>query len=1185
MKKKTGCIFLSFALLLLTGFFVNAEEAEAQPYTGYYNLSLGVVNSGSCTAMQAMAVSGNDIYSVKIATDNSEAILYRTDRKNGATVAMTVDGAAYAKNLYHANDMCAAEVNGETYLFIATLHSGEKGVVCLKISASTAITHAVYSLRRNDSNGTEFSASGISTLDVSGNTVKLLLTSGFSSYIAMADLNAGNTVLSSALAFQINSANAYSLARTLTRSPNATVTVQGVGYSDDTFYVPLTVDHRSVILLYPNIGEAIESCDTSLTTTLDACIHVSNSGYHSFEIESIGIADGIVYFSTNRMRINNHSMASISFLTESASLRFDGREAVRDDGLYQLCDATDTSYVLTDNLTEGKLTVSKTTGANTEYFGLESDREGCYYIRCLTTKNYLTVYDDHAVGQEKKMSGDQQRWMIKYVGNGKSALISKYNRAYLYYDDSVNLVTTSTVEKTWILSMYKDTVALEALLFDYELYTACYPEETVAMTQAQALAHWKSTGKAAGYIASMFFDAKYYLANNADVAKAYGENNYSKAYSHFVNYGFWEGRQGSMFFSLKDYISRSENADIKAVHYPDKVAVMKHFYQYGANESLTRAHRAGADSFSVMSCVAEYELHADSGYGFLVDYIKKNVAIAKVTTQAELEDLLFDAKYYQENNSKLNENNTALMNMPGDTFEDKLLYHWKNYGISEGLAASVYFKASYYKTKYMSSSATAAEAYAHFVEFGFWDQRSASAYFDGQSYLYGLQHSGSCLHELCVTSIQQATCEIAGAGSTYCCLCKEMIKQELLPALGHSYESVVTAPTCTEKGSTTYNCTLCEHCFVSDETLALGHSYIYSNSGEMHAVTCANCDYSTNEDHHYMDGVCICGAVEITAPVYVPNDKLTFTMSISVGEEMAVSYNILGTAVNSYKDFYLEVIKDVADGEAVETVYGITDRREAMTIKTHATTGEALMYQATYKGINAKEMGDIFSTTLYAIAEDGTIYYGNTIVNSIKGFLIGRIEDSSSIPELKTMAVDMLNYGAAAQVRLDYNADNLVTNDLTQAQLDNATKALPEATDYAAISDYGANLSAQISVAARVQLHLTSIYTPSDAAVLKCIIADAETEKILAELPVSVKSGIMCTAMYDAVGAKEMRRVITATIYEGESAVSKTLSWSVESYVAQVRAKADVADSELNMVNAMLIYGDSVAAYMKAIGQ
>jgi len=86
----------------------------------------------------------------------------------------------------------------------------------------------------------------------------------------------------------------------------------------------------------------------------------------------------------------------------------------------------------------------------------------------------------------------------------------------------------------------------------------------------------------------------------------------------------------------------------------------------------------------------------------------------------------------------------------------------------------------------------------------------------------------------------------------------------------------------------------------------------------------------------------------------------------------------------------------------------------------------------------------------------------------------------------------------------------------------------------------------------------------------------------LAEIAATNKGNIMFSAIYENVGAKEMRDVINATFYEGETAISQTVSWSVESYVAQVRAKINVAEDELNMVNAMLTYGDSVAAYMEA---
>ena len=47
----------------------------------------------------------------------------------------------------------------------------------------------------------------------------------------------------------------------------------------------------------------------------------------------------------------------------------------------------------------------------------------------------------------------------------------------------------------------------------------------------------------------------------------------------------------------------------------------------------------------------------------------------------------------------------------------------------------------------------------------------------------------------------------------------------IIPALGHSYSSTVTAPSCTDMGYTTHTCSICGESYVDNYTNALGHAY------------------------------------------------------------------------------------------------------------------------------------------------------------------------------------------------------------------------------------------------------------------------------------------------------------------------------------------------------------------------
>ncbi len=435
-------------------------------------------------------------------------------------------------------------------------------------------------------------------------------------------------------------------------------------------------------------------------------------------------------------------------------------------------------------------------------------------------------------------------------------------------------------------------------------------------------------------------------------------------------------------------------------------------------------------------------------------------------------------------------------------------------------------------------------------------------------------------HDLYITESQSATCEDSGIDYYACRRCDYTEKVLAADPTGHDYTAVETAPTCTEAGFTTYTCGNCGHAYTEPGAPALDHSYNYIDIESSHIVYCSACDYSAEEPHNFVNGFCVCGAQGSNEPQVLPS--LAFNMDISAGAEMVVNYNFMAGIVSSYSDFYLEIKKDVAGSDPIITTYGMTSDRVAMGYMPHPVTGAPLMYNASYAGINAKEMGDNFATTLYVVDENGTVYRSETVVRSIKDYLTGKINDENSIPEMKTMGVDMLNYGAAAQVHFGYDTENLVNADLTEEQLAYATTEEPVAVDSYLLTGDGENVNTNITVGSKVEVSLSFIYRgASDVNAVKCVVTDEDGE-VLAELKPVCLANIMFSAKYDNVGAREMRKPIKITFYEGDKAVSKTVTWSVESYVAQVRARNDATAEEIAVVNAMLVYGDSVAAYMEA---
>ncbi|MBO4938474.1 MAG: S-layer homology domain-containing protein [Oscillospiraceae bacterium] len=96
-----------------------------------------------------------------------------------------------------------------------------------------------------------------------------------------------------------------------------------------------------------------------------------------------------------------------------------------------------------------------------------------------------------------------------------------------------------------------------------------------------------------------------------------------------------------------------------------------------------------------------------------------------------------------------------------------------------------------------------------------------------------------------ISGALDATCTAPGyTGDKVCRNCGEILTPgQEIPASGHSYRAVVTAPTCTEGGFTTYTCGTCSDSYTADETAAAGHTY---DAGIVTAPTCTTEGFTTH---------------------------------------------------------------------------------------------------------------------------------------------------------------------------------------------------------------------------------------------------------------------------------------------------------------------------------------------------
>ena len=313
---------------------------------------------------------------------------------------------------------------------------------------------------------------------------------------------------------------------------------------------------------------------------------------------------------------------------------------------------------------------------------------------------------------------------------------------------------------------------------------------------------------------------------------------------------------------------------------------------------------------------------------------------------------------------------------------------------------------------------------------------------------------------------------------------------------------------------------------------------------------------------------------------------MAFRHSCSFNDSLTVNYYVPAAPLEGFSNLRLVLEKQVFDGNGNFTwaEYEVTDYKDR--------TNDGVAYKVfSFNNIAAKEMGDEIRAILYA-EKDGITYSSEVDVYSVKAYSFNRLQNSSDY-NFKRLLVDMLNYGAAAQVYFGYNTENLVNADLTEEQkaYGTATAEMPELVSVESIKEtpgstaefYGKSVVLENSVELKYYMRFDT-GAPADSVklVLTYTAADGRPYEVVIPASEFVYSNKYSaySAKLTTIAAKDMSSKVTAEIFDGDTLIGDVLEYSIESY-AYNRLIKSTDENFKTLVIEMMKYGKSAENYFR----
>ncbi len=320
---------------------------------------------------------------------------------------------------------------------------------------------------------------------------------------------------------------------------------------------------------------------------------------------------------------------------------------------------------------------------------------------------------------------------------------------------------------------------------------------------------------------------------------------------------------------------------------------------------------------------------------------------------------------------------------------------------------------------------------------------------------------------------------------------------------------------------------------------------------------------------------------DVSSPVALDNAGFVITDVPDV-PDASLRFNGASLTLYSGIDVNFKCSADLFAANGYENPYAVFELNGIETVVDKYTVSGG-RYVFDFANLAPHQIGDTIHATLYA-TYDGVLYASETIDYSIKEYCYNTLANYSSdtYAKLRTLLVDLLNYGAESQLFMSHNTDTLVNNSLNNVQ-----KAWGTSTDrtletvlkrdYATVVSptvvwKGAGLNLTDSVEMRFKLDSDSV----DGLTVK--VKSDIGEWLITSDKLEPSDDGYYYAFFSGFNASQMSLPVYVTVYQGKTAVSDTLRYSIESYAA-TNQNSDYKNLAA-LVRAMIKYGDSAKSYI-----